>query len=213
MLTDQGVPAANVKLATVDSNNRQSSPTYTDRYGFYFIRGIDRQQSYALRVWVKPDQFVDFPIVASVKPSSQLPPLEIRNAAESKRERALTRDDIGEFLRRYYAVYQAGDAKKLASMYGEFVDFYENGSVNRAFVEKDKSNFIEYFKKREFKLKDFEVFDTLVESEKSVRFNFSFRVEPTRPPMKEPHESKEVWTLRRIRGNIQIVRCRSDRMG
>jgi hypothetical protein len=214
MLTDHGVPAANVKLAAVDSDNKQSSPTYTDRNGLYFIRGIDLRHSNALRVWVKRDQApVEFPIVSSVKPSSQLPPLEIRDAAESKREQALTRDEIGEFLRKYYAVYQAGDAKKLASMYGEFVDFYETGSVDRAFVEKDKSNFIQYFKTREFKLKDFEVFDTLVASEKRVRFTFSFRVKPTTPPMKEPHESKEVWTLRRIRGNIQIVRCQSDRMG
>jgi hypothetical protein len=214
ILTDHGEPAANVKVAAVDSDKHQLEPTFTDRDGLYVLNGINRTKAYALRVWVDRDHTVDFPFVTSIKPSSELPPLEMRGATESQKERELGRDEIAVFLRQYYQAYQGGDVKQLALMYGDFVDYYENGSVNREFIATDKGNFIEYFKKRTFKLKqNIEVFDTLLRSEKSVRFTYSFLVVPTKPPMTKPRDSKEVWTLRRVKGRIQIVRCRSDRMG
>jgi hypothetical protein len=214
ILTDHGEPAANVKVAAVDSDKHQLEPTFTDRDGLYVLNGINRAKSYALRVWVDRDHPIDFPFVTSIKPSNEQPPLEIRGATESQKERELGSDEITTFLRQYYQVYQRGDVKQLASMYGDFVDYYENGNVSREFIATDKGNFIQYFKKRDFKLKpDIEVFPTLSSSEKRVRFTYSFLVAPTQPRMTKPRDSKEVWTLRRVKGRIQIVRCISDRMG
>lgn len=213
MLTENGAPASNVKVAALDSKKQQLPPTYTNKDGLFFLRGIERNQAYALRVWIDPERAVDFPIVVSVKPSSDLPPVEIGAATECQREREISREEVGEFLRRYYRLYQDGDVEQLALMYGDFVDYYENGSKDRSFIAKDKRNFVTYLRKRQFELKDFDVYGTMAPCEKGVRFTFSFLLGPLKPPMVKPKKSTEVWTLRRIKGRIQIVLCRSDRMG
>ena len=213
MLTDNGVPAPNVKVAAIDSQKKQLPPTYTNREGLYFLRGIERSQTHALRVWIEEDRSVDIPIVASVKPANDLPPIDISATVASGNEQEIKPQEIDSFLKTYYQLYQKGDIDTLATMYADVVDYYEQGTRSRELVMVDKKQYVKYITKRRYTLKKFDVFDTLIPSEKGVRFTFTFLVGPLKRPMTKPSSSTEVWTLRRIKGRIQIVRCRSDRMG
>ena len=213
MLVDNGAPASNVKIAAIDSQKKQRPATYTNKEGLFYLRGIARSDVYALRVWVDDEKSIELPVVASVKPSTDLPPIDITASVESKGEQVINATDIDKFLRNYYQLYEKGDVDSLAQMYGDFVDYYEKGTKDRSFVVADKRDFVKYITKRKFTVKSFNVFDTLVPSEKGVRFTFSFLVGPLQQRMTKPSNSTEVWTLRRTKGKIQIIRCRSDRMG
>ncbi len=55
-LTENGRPAANIKVVLVNSTGHLSDPAYTDKEGLYTFHGVNHTDRYVLRAWVSAEQ-------------------------------------------------------------------------------------------------------------------------------------------------------------
>jgi hypothetical protein len=229
ILTENGDPAANIKVSLVNSAGRQLDPVYTDKEGLYTFHGVNHSDRYVLRAWVSAEQPpIDFPIIFTGK-AVDVWPIEIRGssaeaalkniAPSSPASRltladaqntvtALSSEEVQNFVSDYWKTYEKGDLEKLVARYANTVDYYDNGNRGKSFIAREKARYLRYFTKRTFRVTHMDVFDTLTPNRKSVRFDFDYSVSHKGLP-KVKH-STEVWTLEKIGDQIKITNCKSD---
>ena len=210
MLTENGRPAANIKVILVSSTGHESHPVYTDKEGLYTFHGANHTDRYVLRAWVSAEQPpIDFPIVFTGK-AADVWPIEIRGSSpQAENAPALSKEDVQKFVTDYWKAYEKGDLERLIASYASSVDYYNNGQRDKSFILKEKQTYLRYFaKQRSFRVTNMEVFDTLTPNRKSVRFDFDYSV-AHKAEAKVKH-STEVWTLEKTGDRIEITNCKSD---
>src|SRR5438477_4800852 len=86
-LTENGRPAANIKVVLVNSTGHLSDPAYTDKEGLYTFHGVNHTDRYVLRAWVSAEQPpIDFPIIFTGKGAEVWP---LKFAAHHHKHRML----------------------------------------------------------------------------------------------------------------------------
>lgn len=209
-LTENGRPAANIKVMLVNSTGHLSDPAYTDKEGLYTFHGVNHTDRYVLRAWVSAEQPpIDFPIIFTGK-GAEVWPIEIRGSSpQAQNAPALSNGDVRKFVTDYWNAYEKGDLERLIASYASSVNYYNNGQRDKSFILKEKQAYLRYYaKQRSFRVTNMEVFDTLTPNRKSVRFDFDYSVAHKAEP-KVKH-STEVWTLEKTGDRIEITNCKSD---
>jgi hypothetical protein len=209
-LTENGRPAANIKVILVSSTGHQSDPAYTDKEGLYTFHGVNHTDRYVLRAWVSAEQPpIDFPIIFTGK-GAEVWPIEIRGSStQAQNAPVLSNEDVRKFVTDYWNAYEKGDLERLMASYAGSVDYYNNGNRDKSFILREKQTYLRYYtKQRSFRVTNMEVFDTLTPNRKSVRFDFDYSVAHNAGP-KVKH-STEVWTLEKTGDRIEITNCKSD---
>jgi hypothetical protein len=208
-LTENGRPAANIKVILVSATGRQSDPAYTDKEGLYTFHGVNHTDRYVLRAWIAAEQPTDFPIIFTGK-AAEVWPIEIRSSSpQAQNAPALSNEEVQKFVTDYWKAYEKGNLERVIASYASSVDYYNNGKRDKSFILKEKQRYLRYYtKQRSFHVTNMEVFDTLTPNRKSVRFDFDYSVAHKAEP--NVKHSTEVWTLEKIGGRIEITNCKSD---
>src|SRR5438477_9177650 len=131
-LTENGRPAANIKVVLVNSTGHLSDPAYTDKEGLYTFHGVNHTDRYVLRAWVSAEQPpIDFPIIFTGK-GAEVWPIEIRGSSpQAQNAPALSNGDVRKFVTDYWNAYEKGDLERLIASYASSVNYYNNGQRDK----------------------------------------------------------------------------------
>src|ERR1043166_9208399 len=137
-LTENGRPAANIKVILVSSTGHQSDPAYTDKEGLYTFHGVNHTDRYVLRAWASAEQPpIDFPIIFTGK-GAEVWPIEILGSSpQAQNAPALSNEDARKFVTDYWKTYEKGDLDRLIASYASSVDYYNNGQRDKSFILKE----------------------------------------------------------------------------
>jgi len=180
-------------LIYIDEQRKGTTPYSEDNLsqGSYWIK-------------VKQDGYEDFERQVQINPGKHA---EVHVVLKKRQiVEAISVSELENFVQKYLNTTNQCNVSKILYLYDDYVNYFDEGMVNKDFIRKDKENYCHRWPIVQNSLKgQIIVQDLSDESKKSVTFHIDFYVHNSERSISVSGTARNSWIIRKAKSELKII--------